>query len=32
MQFIYNYLFLFLWLGYMAYWWAMSKDVITPST
>ncbi len=27
MQFIYNYLFLFLWLGYMAYWWAMSKDV-----
>ena len=27
MQFIYSYLFLFLWLGYMAYWWAMSKDV-----
>jgi protein-S-isoprenylcysteine O-methyltransferase Ste14 len=27
MQFLYNYLFLFLWLGYMAYWWAMSKDV-----
>jgi protein-S-isoprenylcysteine O-methyltransferase Ste14 len=27
MQFIYSYLFLFMWLGYMAYWWAMSKDV-----
>ena len=29
MQFIYSYLFLFLWLGYFAYWWAMSKDVKT---
>lgn len=27
MQFIYSYLFFFMWLGYFVYWWAMSKDV-----
>jgi len=26
-QFIYSYLFFFMWLGYFVYWWAMSKDV-----
>jgi protein-S-isoprenylcysteine O-methyltransferase Ste14 len=27
MAFVYKYLFLAIWLGYSAYWWAMSRDV-----